>query len=244
MIKAVFIDFDDTLWDTKGNNKQVLKELYTLHNWGRGYSSFEHFGKEYYPTNERQWALYRQGEISKTELMYRRFALVLAPVGDVSERYIEEVNDYFLKRTAVMSGVVEGAIPLLDYLKRHYRVVIVSNGFREVQTSKMKASGIAPYIDDLILSEDAGCSKPNPLIFEYAYKQTALSPQDVVMIGDSWEADIVGAQNAGIPSIWFNPDRLKTPLVGDRSSARSPIYEVVHLSDIPHVLETKLLAQP
>lgn len=234
MIKTIFIDFDDTLWDTKGNNRKALEELYTLLDWGRGYSSFDVFWEKYYPLNEYQWTLYRDGIISKHELMYNRFAMVLEPLGISSEEEIAMINDLFLRKTSVMSGVVEGTFPLLEYLKCFYKVVILSNGFREVQRSKMNAAGITPYIDHLVLSEDAQCSKPCKRIFDYAFSVTNSRPRETIMIGDNWDADIVGAQNARIPSIWFNPTKeLRTR---PTTVVSAPIFEVEHLDRIPAIL--------
>ncbi|MDO4771224.1 YjjG family noncanonical pyrimidine nucleotidase [Porphyromonas sp.] len=238
MIKTVFIDFDDTLWDTKGNNKETLKELYSLLDWGRGYGSFDVFWEKYYPYNEHLWALYRHGEISKKELMYNRFAHTLAPVGITSEDDISEINSLFIGGTAKKTGVVEGAFALLEYLSSMYKVVILSNGFREVQRAKMTVSGIAPYIDHLVLSEDAGVSKPSKRIFDYAFSVTNSRPKETIMIGDSWEADIVGAQNARIPSIWFNPSGETRER--DNIARMTPIYEVERLDQIPSLLRDML----
>lgn len=238
MIKTVFIDFDDTLWDTKGNNRKALEELYSLLDWGRGYSSFDVFWELYSPFNEHQWALYRDGIISKQELMYTRFARVLEPLGIGSEEEIAEINTMFLQKTSTMSGVVDGAFSLLEYLKSFYKVVVLSNGFREVQRSKMNAAGITPYIDHLILSEDAECSKPDKRIFDYAFSVTNSRAKETVMIGDSWDADIVGAQNARIPSIWFNPTKEQRDR--SRTNRSTPIFEVDHLDHIPGVLRDML----
>jgi putative hydrolase of the HAD superfamily len=75
----------------------------------------------------------------------------------------------------------------------------------------MQHCGLAPYIDALVVSEEAGISKPDPAIFEIALTRLAAAPHEAVMIGDSWAADVEGAHAAGIHAIWFNPDGLPSP---------------------------------
>ena len=82
---------------------------------------------------------------------------------------------------------------------------ILSNGFREVQSLKLQNSGLAPYFDRLILSEDANIQKPHKGIFDYALVNTNSRRNESLMIGDSWDADIVGAYQSRIDQIWFNP---------------------------------------
>jgi putative hydrolase of the HAD superfamily len=93
----------------------------------------------------------------------------------------------------------------LDYLKTKYTLHIITNGFEEVQTVKVKSSGIDHYFDNLITSEKAGALKPHRKIFDYTMKLLKATPDECVMIGDEPTKDILGAQNAGIAAIYFNP---------------------------------------
>lgn len=110
-----------------------------------------------------------------------------------------------MDRTTRKTRLIEGTIELLDYLRPRYRMHILSNGFREVQYKKIENSGLKPYFDKIILSEDAGINKPHPDMFTYALKNTNSRRNQTVMIGDSWDADIVGAHKSRIAQIWFNP---------------------------------------
>ncbi len=103
-----------------------------------------------------------------------------------------------------MRRAVPGAIPLLQLLKGHVQLGIVTNNFAAEQRDKLDACGLTEFIDVLVTSEETGYTKPNPRIFEIALEQTQCNASEAVMIGDSWEMDIVGAKNAGIRSIWFN----------------------------------------
>lgn len=205
--KNLFIDLDDTLWDTYHNNKECLEELYNLHNFGRYYASFEAFFDLYWPNNNNLWAQYRNHEINRQTLIFERFNYMLAPMGITDRTKILSINNDFLQLTTTKTGLIEGAIELLDYLHKRYRLFILSNGFREVQFKKLENSGLAGYFERLILSEDAGIQKPHKGIFDYALVNTNSKKNESLMIGDSWDADIAGAYNSKIDQIWFNPQK-------------------------------------
>jgi putative hydrolase of the HAD superfamily len=98
----------------------------------------------------------------------------------------------------------EGAHEILDYLQPNYQMHIITNGFNEVQYQKMDKSNLSNYFEKIITSEDAGVKKPNPIIFEYALSQAKATPNESIMIGDNWEADIMGAKSAGFDVIFCN----------------------------------------
>lgn len=205
MYKNLFIDLDDTLWDTYHNNKECLEEVYNDYKLDRFYPSFEVFFEAYFPNNVKLWDLYRKGNIDKSTLIVERFLFVLRPFGITDREYVLSLNDDFLQRTATKKRVIPGTFDLLEYLKPKYNLYILSNGFREVQDLKLKSAGLAPYFKRMILSEDAGINKPHKGIFDFALINTNSRRTESLMIGDSWEADIVGAFQSKIDQLWFNP---------------------------------------
>ncbi|MDD2436823.1 MAG: YjjG family noncanonical pyrimidine nucleotidase [Massilibacteroides sp.] len=227
--KNLFIDFDDTLWDTYHNNKECLEELYTDHHWDRYYASFEAFFSVYQPNNEQLWTQYRNHEIERQTLILERFAFVLRPMGIEDKMEILSVNRNFLQRTTKKTRLVPGAVELLDYLQSRYRLYILSNGFREVQEKKLENSGLAGYFRRMILSEDAGIQKPHKGIFDYALINTNSRRKETLMIGDSWEADICGAYQSGLDQLWFNPENKK-------ANGFEPTFAVCSLSQIKEIL--------
>lgn len=94
-----------------------------------------------------------------------------------------------------------GTFDILDYLKEKYQLHIITNGFEEVQSRKMKSSNIDHYFNQVITSESVGVKKPNPRVFEYALNIANASKENSIMIGDSIEADIEGALNFGLKAI-------------------------------------------
>lgn len=229
MYKHLFIDLDDTLWDTFNNNKESLKEVYDIYEFDRSYASFEVFFDRWFPYNNHLWDLYRQDKISKQQLVTKRFEHMVEPMGITDPDFIQQLNKEFLQRSSSKSGLLPFALDILHYLQDKYTLHILSNGFREVQYKKMDNSGLTSFFDKIILSEDAGANKPSKDIFDYALSITSANREEVLMIGDSWEADIVGAHQSDIHQVWYNPHRLCP-------SDFIPTYEITNLQELQNIL--------
>ena len=227
--KNLLIDLDDTLWDIHQNGKECLEEVYNDYGYYNFYPTFEDYYNVYFPNNLRLWSLYSNGEIQKSELAIERFLIPVRPFGIDDPEYAKKLSADFLERTTRKTRLIEGAIDLLEYLKPKYKMHILSNGFREVQSKKIENSGLLPYFDKIILSEDAGINKPHADIFTFALKNTNSRRDQTLMIGDSWEADMVGAHNSRIAQLWFNPKK-------DKAIDFEPTFEVNRLEEIKKIL--------
>ncbi|WP_294071881.1 YjjG family noncanonical pyrimidine nucleotidase [Proteiniphilum sp. UBA1028] len=227
--KNLFIDLDDTLWDIHLNGKECLEEIYRDYGYAAYYPRFLDYYNVYVPVNQRLWAMYRHGEIRKEELIVERFLAPVRAFGINDPDYAKKLSDDFLDRTTRKTRLIDGTIELLEYLKPRYRMHILSNGFREVQYKKIENSGLKPYFDKIILSEDAGINKPHPDMFTYALKNTNSRRSQTVMIGDSWDADMVGAYQSRIAQIWFNP-------ADEAPDGFEPTHTVRTLAEIKDIL--------
>lgn len=228
----LFIDFDDTLYDTHGNAVIALSELYELLHLEQYFDEPQVFYNDYWETNIRLWTQYAKGEIERDYLIVERFRhpLSLGKNLNPTVDYCRQASDQFLALCSVKPGLVDGAKELMDYLHRKgYRMHLCSNGFHEVQYKKLRSCGLSDYFSTIILSEDAGANKPSPRFFEYALEQSH-APQDrTLMIGDNFNTDIIGAQGAGLDTIFFN----RFP---DYPAPAPTTHEVHHLRDIMSIL--------
>ena len=203
----LFIDFDDTLYNTHGNAVIALRELFEAMDFGRWFADPDVFYTEYWNTNIDLWGRYSKGEITRDYLIVERFRRPLSIGMDTAptEAYCREVGDRFLDFCATKPGLIEGARELMDYLRgKGYRLHMCSNGFHEVQYRKLRACGLDQHFTTIILSEDAGANKPSAQYFDYAFKVSAAPKETTLMIGDNFQTDILGAKQVGLDTAFFN----------------------------------------
>ncbi len=201
-ITDVFFDLDHTLWDFDRNSALAFKRVFKKY---KIELSLSNFLKEYEPINLMYWKKYRDEAVTKEQLRRGRLMdtfdifkmkFPLDIIDALATSYIEElpVNNHLLLDT----------VEILEYLVTKYNLHIITNGFQEVQYLKLNNSGIKKYFSTVTTSEEVGLKKPHPVIFEIALKKACVLPQKSIMIGDSLEADIIGAKNAGMNTLFFN----------------------------------------
>ena len=232
--KDLFIDFDDTLYDTYGNAVIALQETYEAFHLDRYFEDPQVFYDAYWTANIDLWTQYAKGEITRDYLIVERFRRPLS-VGkgiEITKELCLEISDKFLDFCASKPGVIHGAHELMDYLKRKgYRMHMCSNGFHEVQYKKLDACGLRDYFDTIILSEDAGVNKPSKAYFDYALKVSGANRETTLMIGDNLQSDILGALNAGLDAMLFN--RWQVP---SEEFPQNLTFVVDNLCDIMEIL--------
>lgn len=232
--KDIFLDFDDTLYDTHGNADIALGEIYDEFGLDRYFDRPEDFLVPYWQVNVELWSNYAAGRITRDVLILERFRRPLSlghGLENVSADYCMRVSDRFLDLCATKPGVVPGAHEVMQHLRsRSYGLHMCSNGFHEVQYRKLEACGMRDSFDTIVLSEDAGANKPLPEYFDYAFRVTGASPATTLMIGDNFRTDILGAKGAGLDVMWFNPS-------SDLNTAPEPVnYEIHDLREILSIL--------
>jgi putative hydrolase of the HAD superfamily len=228
----LFIDFDDTLYDTHGNSVIALRELFDALHLEQWFPDAQVFYDRYWEANIDLWTRYSRGEITRDYLIVERFRRPLS-YGDglePTEQYCLDASDLFLDLCSSKPGLVEGARELMDYLKAQgYRLHMCSNGFHEVQYKKLRSCGLDHHFDTIVLSEDAGINKPSPLFFDYAIQRTGAQQSTTLMIGDNFQTDILGAKRYGLDTAYFN----RFP---DYPAAEPVTYEVTQLRQLMTIL--------
>ena len=227
--KNLFIDLDDTIYDFSSASREAFMETYELLHYDRFFDSFNHYYSIYEPYNLELWHIYGEGKITKEELNKRRYSYPLEVVGIKDQELADTFCREALGRIPTKNRLIDGAIELLEYLRPKYNMYILSNGFKELQSHKMRTAGIEKYFDALILSEDIGVNKPNRKLYEYALEKTGSKLEESIMIGDMFETDITGAANIGMKQIYFNPKKKE-------SHTFAPTYMVTELLQIKDIL--------
>lgn len=227
--KKLFIDLDDTLYDFSSASRESFMETYNLLQYDRFFESFEHYLSLYEPYNLELWHIYGEGKITKAELNKRRYSYPLEAVGIYDQELADRFCREALSRIPTKNRLIEGATELLEYLRPKYNMYILSNGFKELQSQKMRTSGIDKYFDDIVLSEEIGFNKPHRELYKYALQKTSSNIEESIMIGDMFETDIVGAANIGMEQIYFNPKRKE-------DHTFKPTYMVTGLLQIKDIL--------
>jgi putative hydrolase of the HAD superfamily len=206
-IKHIFFDLDHTLWDYDRNAQETLTELY--HNLdGNATVSLKKFIKVYYEVNEKLWHKYNRKLIDRDYIKHNRFIEVFNKTG-IDEEYASESSTYFIKTCSRKPHLIQHAKSTLDYLKKKYKLHIITNGFNDVQPQKLASSGIDSYFDVMVTSETSQARKPEPEIFQDALERAKATKSESLMIGDNPKTDIHGARDYGIRTILYDPSGKK-----------------------------------
>jgi 2-haloacid dehalogenase len=225
--KLLIFDADDTLFDFK------KAEEYGLRNALKDHSI--KYNKEYHIPLYRKiniaiWQEFERGEITQKELKVERFRRFLIAMENNNDPKL--FGDSFMDHLSQASFLFDGAQELVEALSKKYRMIIVTNGLTRVQKYRVRESIIAKHFERIIISEEIGYAKPNPMIFEKGLEGIDLpSKSEIVMIGDSLTSDIPGGINYGIDTILYNPAHKDYKETGIR-----PHYEIHSLESLYNIL--------
>lgn len=214
--KFLLFDLDHTLLDFDAAEDVALSQLLNE----EGVEDIQAYKDYYVPMNKALWKDLEQKKISKVELVNTRFEKLFEHFGiEKDGTYLANRYQFYL---AQQGQVFSGAIELLDNLiERGYELYAATNGITAIQTGRLAQSGLAPYFNQVFISEQLQTQKPDALFYEkIGQKIPGFSKEKVLMIGDSLTADIQGGNNAGIDTIWYNPHHL------ENKTLAQPTYEV------------------
>jgi 2-haloacid dehalogenase len=221
----VFIDADETLFDFRKAERYALRQ------------SFELFELEYtddalvaYESiNSAIWKRLEKGELDQERLKVERFELLFDTLD--ADADAAAFSSTYLNWLGKGAFLLPGAQEICGYLAGKYRLAMVTNGIKEVQRARIGTSPIAAHFAALVISEEAGSSKPNPAIFEHACGILDMhNKEKMIMIGDSLSSDIRGGINFGIDTCWFNPSGAPNP------TELEPTYEIRRFEELKRIL--------
>ena len=218
---VLLLDADDTLFDFAKCERAALQN--TLLDAGLPFTQAIY--EAYSTINLSFWKMLERGEIDRASLRIKRFETLAARAGLSYDA--ETINQRYTEALAEQSILIEGARAFVEEAARRYRLYVVTNGMAYTQRKRFAASGLAPYINDVFISEKMGAAKPNKAFFRNVFGAIpAFDPAKTLMIGDSLSSDIAGGSNAGIDTCWFNPAGAvnHTPW--------QPVYEVRTLQEL------------
>ena len=221
----LFFDLDNTLWNFNTNARLAME--ITLQETGllRLLPDFETFFQAYEPINQQLWNDYHQKKITKQQLIVERFSRSFKLFGLKTYDW-SNLNDEYLNHMGTQSVLFPKTLETLEYLKQKgYTMHIITNGFKEVQYKKLNNSGLNRFFTRVFVSEEIKTTKPHREIYEHALKSTNALKRKSIMIGDSWEIDIVGALQFGMDQVMFLnneqndiPDQVKSLKMGSNTS--------------------------
>ncbi|QIP11949.1 noncanonical pyrimidine nucleotidase, YjjG family [Spirosoma aureum] len=229
MYKHLFFDLDHTLWDFDRNSAESLTELFeTFRLSDLGIPSAEEFSRHFIAINRQLWADYDKNRIEHSYIRKHRFPLVFQSLGVDEATVHTDLNAEYLRLLPRKPHLLDSAREILDYLKGRYTMHIITNGFAEIQAIKMDSAEIAHYFTHVITSENANAKKPDPLVFQYALEISGATTSESLMIGDNYEADIMGAKGVGLDTVFYNPQAIA---VDDQ-----PTYDIRHWKELMAIL--------
>ncbi len=211
--KVLFLDLDNTLFDFEKSEKIAL--ISTAKHFGLS-ESYDLFETTYHQVNKPLWQKLERGECTGDSIKIERFVQLVNQLDLTCDPI--EMSNYYIERLGEGIEMFPYASEVCEVLSKDYKLVAVTNGIKSVQENRIKRSGLHKFFEAVIISEDVGYSKPNPLIFEIAmHKIGHMDKNSVLMIGDSMKVDIIGANAAGFDTCWVN-------MLGVASPA-DPVYK-------------------
>jgi len=227
MYKYLLWDIDGTILDFVAAEKCAIRALFKKYCIGE---CTDEMLDQYSKINKRYWEALERGEMSKPEILVGRFVEFFKSI-DVNTEIASDFNDDYQITLGDYVIFEAGAKEYLESLKGKYRLIAVTNGTKVAQEKKLKTSGLDIIFDSVYISEDIGIEKPNKGYFDRVFNQEGLSNlSEAIIIGDSLTSDILGGNNAGIDTCWYNPQKKVN------SSEVVVTYEIEKVTDFENVL--------
>ena len=208
MVKAILWDVDGTLLDFLAAEKAAVRRLFR--EFGLGECTDEMVAR-YSAINDEYWKRLERGEITKQQVLIGRYREFFAEVG-VDPSLAEPFNARYQHALGDTVVYRDDSLNVVKALHERVKQYVVSNGTIVAQTKKLQRSHLGEWMDGVFLSEELGAEKPSPAFFDQVFAALPdLNKADMLLVGDSLTSDMRGGLLAGIPTCWYNPNRLPRP---------------------------------
>ncbi|MDP8162439.1 pyrimidine 5'-nucleotidase [Pasteurella skyensis] len=218
--KWILFDADETLFSFNSylGLSRVL-ERYDIDFTKQDYEAFQ-------AINKPLWVAYQNKEIQAQDIQTRRFEALSKQTGQPAL----QLNKELMNEMAKVSVPLPNVESMLNHFYGKVKMGIVTNGFTQLQETRLTNTNTKHFFDLLVVSEEVGTPKPDVKIFDYTLSKIGkIDHSDVLMVGDTLASDILGGHNAGFDTCWFNPHNH----INDTQI--KPTYEIndmLHLIDI------------
>lgn len=225
--EVIIFDADETLFDFEKSEREALKN--TMMEFNIDYDENYHL-KVYKDINSVVWKEFENGLIIQSNLNIERFKRLIKSLNFNFDE--EKFAKAYIKHLSYASFLYNDILALIENLYKKYKLLIVTNGLKDVQDNRIRKSIIGKYFENVVVSEEINISKPDPKIFEYALNSINYSDKSkVIIVGDSLTSDIQGGLNSGIDTCWFNPNNIIN------NTSIKPTYKITNLMDLKNILE-------
>jgi len=202
--KAIIFDLDNTLYDRDKAQNEVIGLLC---------QHFPHILKgfkrerlnEAFIESDRLATVDFEAGVSYETVRLKRTIYFLQLLG-IKQDYADTVTEIYVREYPRLYLPVNGAIPLVKELSMRLPVALITNGFPDVQYTKLETIGLKVVFTHIVLSEEIGIRKPDPRIFHHTANLLQIQPFECLYVGDSYRNDVVGAKSAGMQACWFNQE--------------------------------------
>ena len=221
----ILFDADNTLFDFDRSARHSLEQAMLY--FDLPFEETHHI--TYGIVNKRCWEAFERGELSPKVLRSKRFELFFNEIGVSANPSL--FSKCYLEFLAGGDFMLDGARALLEQLHSEFQLVLITNGLKEVQRPRIQKAELQSYFHTIVVSDEIGSAKPHPAFFDYTFEQIGQpKKEEAIVVGDSLSSDILGGQQYGLDTVWYNPKKKQSP------EHIRPTYQIEALADLHQII--------
>ncbi|KAA3617310.1 MAG: noncanonical pyrimidine nucleotidase, YjjG family [Calditrichaeota bacterium] len=224
----LFFDADGTLFNFDAAQDSAIEQTFS----SLGIPFKNKYHRIYYDINKAIWAQFEKKEIEQNVIPVQRFNIFFEEINVQADA--NKASRLYLEFLSQSDQLIDGAESLIEKLSGEYKLLLITNGLKSVQRPRFSKSSITKYFDEIVISEEVGSAKPHKKIFDLTFDKIGNpNKKEVLIIGDNLGSDILGGQNYGIDTCWFNPENNVS------QDGIIPTYEIKNLINLVSILNAR-----